>query len=123
MERKKDWKDFGTLVRGRPDYRRWLRCEDQEEKALWKELLHLESLISRYATQVWQTPMPAETDDARLTRSSLRINRRAAVNNFLELLFETCLRNKDDETLNLLFSFLDTYSDLLEKEANWCQKQ
>ena len=121
MERKKDWKDFQSLMDARPDYRRWLYCEDQEEKALWEELLHLESLISRRASQLRQMPMPAETDDVRLSRSSLHIDRRAAVSGFLELLFENCLRSKDDENLNLLFSFLETYSGLLEREAKWCQ--
>lgn len=66
-------------------------------------------------------PMPAKTDDIRLSRSSLHIDRRAAISGFLELLFENCLRSKDDENLNLLFSFLETYSDLLEREAKWCQ--
>lgn len=121
MERKKDWKDFQSLMDARPDYRRWLYCEDQEEKALWEELLHLESLISRRVSQLRQTPMPAETDDIHLSRSSLHIDQRAAISGFLELLFENCLRSKDDENLNLLFSFLETYSDLLERETKWCQ--
>lgn len=121
MSYKKDWKDFQSLLDARPDYRRWLYCENQEEKALWEELLRLESLISRRASQIRKTPMPAETDDVRLSRTSLRINRRAVIGGFLELLLETCLRKKDGETLNLLFSFLEAYSDLLEQEAKWCQ--
>ena len=106
MERKKDWKSFQSLMDARPDYRRWLYCEDQEEKALWKELLRLESLISRRAAQLRQTPMPAEMNDVLLFRSSVHIDRQTAVSGFLELLFEACLRKKDGETLNLLFSFL-----------------
>lgn len=121
MSYKKDWKDFQSLLDARPDYRRWLYCENQEEKALWEELLRLESLISRRAAQIRKTPMPVEADDIRLARSSLHIDQRAAIGSFLELLFENCLRNQDDEALNLLFSFLDTYSDLLRQEANWCQ--
>ena len=121
MERKKDWKDFGTLVRGRPDYRRWLYCEDQEEKALWMELLDWEKRISHYASQIRRTPVPAEPDDVLFARSSLHIDRRIAVNSFLELLFESCLRKQDDETLNLLFSFLEACSGLLEQETRWCQ--
>lgn len=121
MNYKKDWKDFQSLVDARSDYRRWLYCEDQEEKALWNELLGLESLITRCASLIQQTPMPVETDDIRLTRSSLHIDQRAAVNNFLELLFENCLRNQDDENLNLLLSFLEAYSNLLEQETKWCQ--
>ena len=39
MERKKAWKDFQTLEKALPDYRRWTYCVDPEEKALWKELL------------------------------------------------------------------------------------
>lgn len=121
MNYKKDWKDFQSLLDTRSDYRRWLHREDQEEKALWEELLHLESLISRRTSQIRKTPMPAEPDDARLSRSSLHIDQRAAVSGFLELLFENCLRGKDDENLNLLFSFLEAYSDLLEKETKWCR--
>lgn len=121
MERKKNWKDFQSLVDARPDYRRWLYCEDQEEKALWKELLRLESLIASLASQIRRTPVPAEPDDVLFARSSLHIDRRAAVNNFLELLFESCLRSKNDESLNLLFSFLEAYSGLLEQETRWCQ--
>lgn len=29
MNYKKDWKDFQSLMDTRPDYRRWLYCEDQ----------------------------------------------------------------------------------------------
>lgn len=121
MDYKKDWKSFQSLVDTRPDYQRWLYCEDWEEKALWKELLDLERLIARYTSQIRQAPMPTETDDIRLTRSSLHIGQQAAISGFLELLFENCLRNQDNETLNLLFSFLEAYSDLLEKEAKWCE--
>lgn len=122
MSYKKDWKDFQSLLDARPDYRRWLYCENQEEKALWEELLRLESLISRRAAQIRKIPMPAETDGVRLSRASLHISRRAVIGGFLELLLETSLRKQDGETLNLLFSFLEAYSDLLEREANWCQK-
>lgn len=123
MERKKDWKDFQSLMDARPDYRRWLYCEDQEEKALWEELLHLERLIDNCASQIRQTPMPVEPNDVRLTRSSLHIGQRTAVSGFLELLFENCLRKKDDEALNLLFSFLEAYAGLLRQEADWCQTE
>lgn len=121
MERKKDWKDFQSLVDARPDYRRWLYCEDPEEKTLWKELLNLENQIAGSAARIQRTSMPAEPNDALLTRSSLHINQRMAFNHFLELLFENCLRSQDDETLNLLFSFLEACSGLLEQEAEWCQ--
>ena len=121
MERKKNWKDFQSLVDARPDYRRWLYCEDQEEKALWMELLDWEKRISHYASQIRRTPVPAEPDDVLFARSSLHIDRRIAVNSFLELLFESCLRKQDDETLNLLFSFLEACSGLLEQETRWWQ--
>lgn len=121
MERKKDWKDFGTLVRGRPDYRRWLRCEDQEEKALWKELLDWEIQISSCISRIHQTPVPAEPDEIRMGRAALRINQKITCCDFLELLFESSLRKEDGETLNLLFSFLEAYAGLLKQEAELCQ--
>ena len=34
---------------------------------------------------------------------------------------ERGLRGEDDETLNFLFLFLEAYSDLLTREAIWCQ--
>ena len=121
MDYKKDWKNFQSLMDARPDYQQWLYCEDQEEKELWRELLGWEVRINHLVSLIQRSPMPAETDDIRLSRSSLHIDQRAAVSGFLELLFENCLRSKDDENLNLLFSFLETYSDLLEREAKWCQ--
>lgn len=122
MERKKDWKDFQSLVDARPDYRQRLYCEDLEEKALWGELLSLENRISKCAALIHRTPMPAETNDLLLTRASLHISQRITFNHFLELLFENCLRSKDDQNLNLLFSFLEACSNLLEMEAKWCQE-
>lgn len=121
MDYKKDWKDFQSLIDARPDYRRWLYCEDQEEKELWRKLLGWEVRINHLVSLIQRSPMPAETDGIHLSRSSLHIDQRAAISDFLELLFENCLRSKDDENLNLLFSFLETYSDLLERETKWCQ--
>lgn len=121
MERKKVWKDFQTLVDARPDYRVWLYCEDPEEKVLRQELLERMSQLSQYATAVWRTPMPTEINDVLLFRSSLHIDQSIAFQNFVETLFENCLRQGSDENLNLLFSFLETYTALLEKELNWCK--
>lgn len=122
MDDKKDWKDFQTLVDGLPDYRRWLHCEDPEEKALWQELLNREIQLSGYASAVRRAPMPAEPNDLLFTRASLHISQRTVFNYFLELLFENSLRKKDDENLNLLFAFLKAYTDLLAAEARWCQE-
>lgn len=121
MERKKDWKDFQSLMDVRPDYRRWLYCEDQEEKELWRELLGWQVRINHLVSLIQRSPMPAEINDIRLTRSALHIDQNTARSCFLELLFENCLNQKDDKNLNLLFAFLEAYSDLLEKETGWCQ--
>lgn len=120
MERKKAWKDFQTLEKALPDYRRWTYCEDPEEKALWKELLDWENRLSDCAALIRRTPMPTEINDIVRTRASLHISQRIVFHHFLELLFENCLRKNDDENLNLLFAFLEDYSNLLEKEAEWC---
>lgn len=120
MERKKAWKDFQTLEKALPDYRRWTYCEDLEEKALWKELLDWENKLSDCAALIRRTPMPSEINDIVRTRASLHISQRIVFHHFLELLFENCLRKNDDENLNLLFAFLEDYSNFLEKEAEWC---
>ena len=95
-------------------------CEDPEEKALWKELLDWENKLSDCAALIRRTPMPSEINDIVRTRASLHISQRIVFHHFLELLFENCLRKNDDENLNLLFAFLEDYSNLLEKEAEWC---
>lgn len=97
--------------------------QDQEEKVLWMELLDWEKQINHYTSQLRRVPMPTEPDDVLFTRSSLHIDQQTAISSFLELLFENCLHNKDNENLNLLFSFLEAYSDLLEKEVKWCQSK
>lgn len=122
MERKKNWKSFQDFEDARADYRRWLYCGDPEEKALWKELLNWENQISDCAVQIRRTPMPTGLDDVRLPRASLHIKQKVVLCNFVELLFETSCRKNDEEAVNLLFSFLKAYSDLLSEEAEWCQE-
>ena len=121
MERKKDWKDFQTLVNARPDYQAWLYCEDPEEKALRKELLSLVMGINEYAKAVRCSPMPAEMDDIYFTRVSAHIDQRITFSLFIETLFENCLRQGSNENLNLLFAFLNTYTVMLKHEYKWCK--
>lgn len=112
MERK----HFQSLVDARPDYRAWLHCADPEEKALRQELLERLTRLSSCAAAVRRTPMPAALNDAYLSRASLHIDQDTAFHAFAETLFEYCLRQDSRETLELLFSFLETYASLLEAE-------
>lgn len=121
MKGKKDWKGFQSLIDARSDYRTLLYSEDPSKKALWMELLDWENRINHCASQIRRAPMPSELNDVRLTRSSLHIDQNMAFCHFLELLFEHSLRSEDGEALNLLFSFLEAYTDLLTREVKWCQ--
>ena len=121
MDRKKGWKDFQTLVDSRPGYQAWLSCKDPEEKELRRELQELTNQVNSLTAEVLRIPMPARMDDVYLTRASLHINQRIAFELFIESLFELSLRQDSDETLNLLFAFLDTYTALLNCEHKYCK--
>lgn len=116
------WQNFQVLISGRPDYRTWLHCKDPKEKALRLELLRLQDRFNRRVDQAKRILMPATMTDVYLIRAALHIDQYMAFNNFLETLFENFLRNKDDENMSLLFSFLDMYAKLLETEIEWSQK-
>ena len=122
MKEKEYWQDFQKLVRGRPNYRVWLHCEDPEEKNLRSEISRLLNRLNSCASQVNQLPMPTEMTDAHFTRASLHIDQHVAFYNFMETLFENFLHNKEDKNMDLLFSFLDLYARLLEREIAWAQQ-
>lgn len=122
MEEKYYYKNFQKLVSSRPDYRTWLHCKDPKEKALRSEMLRLLTTLEFRGSQVKKTPMPTEMTEVYLTRSSLHIDQTMAFHDFVETLFENFLRDKDDQNMDLLFSFLDMYTRLLTCEIAWSQK-
>lgn len=123
MEQKECWKDFRKLVKNRPEYRQWLHCKDPEEKALRLELLRLLVRFDSRADEAKKLPMPTEMTDVYLTRASLHVDQNMAFYHFVETLFENFIRNKEDGNMNVLFSFLDMYIMLLEREIEWAQNR
>ena len=122
MEQKEYWRDFQRLVSNQPDYRPWLHCKDPEEKALRSELLRLLARFDSRADEAKKLPMPTEMTDVYLTRASLHVDQNMAFYHFVEALFENFIRNKENENINVLFSFLDMYIMLLEREIEWAKK-